>query len=130
MSDREKELTILVAEGCQITTEMLPHWEYCRNLGFRMNRHLGGGVSIKFKAFSDVVCEFRWRGKFVATIYFLNSTDMELRVATRNRPGQLPERYPIERIWETAFRPAFAALLFLEREDLKAVEQKIGAALP
>lgn len=131
MSDREKELTILVAEGCKITREMLPSWEYCRNLGVRINRHLGGGVSIKFNAFSDVFCEFRWRGRHVATVYFHDTAPDEIRIhACNHSGGELPRSYPLARVWEAAFRPALASLLFLDREDLEAVERKIGAALP
>ncbi|MBI2037148.1 MAG: hypothetical protein HYT14_02200 [Candidatus Liptonbacteria bacterium] len=130
MSDREKELTILIAEGCQITRDMLPHWEYCRNLALRMHRHLGG-TSIKFSVISGLICEFRRHGKFVATIYFHDAAPDELRIhACNHSGGEIPRTYPLAQAWEKAFRPALASLLFEERQTLDEVERKLCSALP
>ncbi|MDP3947559.1 MAG: hypothetical protein Q8Q41_02615 [bacterium] len=128
MSDREKELTVLIAEECRITAEMLPSLEYCRGLAFRMNRHLGGSVSIKFSTISDLICEFRWRGKYVAALYFHNTSPDEVRIRAWNN-GEPMGYYHREFVWEAAFRPALADLISRDREDLMAVERKIGAVL-
>lgn len=131
MADREKELTILVAEGCLFTAEMLPYWEYCRNLALRMHRHLGGGMSIRFSTLSDLLCEFRWRGKHVATLYFHGVAPGEVRIHTASfANSDLPRVYSIAQVWETAFQPAIASLLFEERQTLDEVERKIRMALP
>lgn len=134
MSDREKELTILVTEGCKLTTEMLPHWEYCRNLALRMNQHLGGGISVKFNVISDLLCEFRWRGKHVATFYFLNTAPDEVRIRACNFGGELPRSYPIAQVWERIFQPALGSLLYEERrtleQALEEMERKIPMSLP
>ncbi len=129
MGDREKELTIIIAEGCRISRDMLPHWEYCRNLALRMHRHLGG-VSIKFDSISDLFCEFRRHGKFVATIYFHDVAPDELRIRARNFVGELPRTFPLAQAWEKAFLPALASLLFEEQQTLDEVERKLRVALP
>src|SRR3972149_12002595 len=104
MGEREKELTITIPEGCRISRDMLPHWEYCRNLALRMHRHLGG-VSIKFDSISDLFCEFRRHGKFVATVYFHSALPDEVRIRACNFGGELPRIYPTAPVWKRAFLP-------------------------
>ena len=129
MGDREKELTIIIAEGCRITRDMLPRWEYCRNLALRMHRHLGG-MSIKFNIISGLFCEFRRHGKFVATIYFHDAAPDEVRIRACNFGCELPRTYPLAQVWEKAFLPAPASLLFQEQQTLDEVERKLRVALP
>jgi len=126
MAEHDKELTILVAAGCRIATAIMPFWDYCQNLGTQINRCVGGGVSIKFDVGADIICEFRWRGRHVATIYTYGAAPGEVLVDGCN-PSELLKSYPLTRVWDEALRPAFIHLLSLDRKNLEEVARRVNA---
>lgn len=127
-------VTILVDEQCRPTPEVLPYWQFCQNLGVKLNQRRNvGDISLKFSTDSFYFqCEFRWRGKYVCALQFpVYVGPLSQRVVGLTFTYTDQDGYQLDETWlyRNIFRPTIHELVAREIETLKTVLLAIPADL-
>lgn len=131
-SGRKQELkrpTILTT--CEINKNRLEFYNYCCDWACRLQNFLGDGVSIKYDGFLDL-CEFRWKGKFIARIYYGDGSYPPGHGFYSAESYVLPMSHDFkpDEVWEDALKLSVQRHIQEDIRSLRILNKKIMTKTP
>lgn len=129
-AETKSEPTILV--DCKADLNGLDFYNYCHDWARRLHKFLDGGVSIKIRHIRYYLCEFRWKGKFIAIIFeerglyppgpgFYTAESYVCPVSFRFKPDE---------VWEGALKLSVQRHIQKDIKSLKLLNKKVLTEKP